>query len=68
MERRILIDPSCEKLIKSLDTWTYAEDESDSRPDKKSGNDHMPDALKYLVWMEFRMNGGQARNVRITGF
>ena len=68
MERRILIDPSCEKLIKSLDTWTYAEDENDSRPDKKSGNDHMPDALKYLVWMEFRMNGGQARNVRITGF
>jgi hypothetical protein len=68
MERRIQIDPSCIKLIKSLDTWTYEEEERDSRPDKKSGNDHMPEALKYLVWMEFRMNGGQARQVKITGF
>lgn len=67
-ERRILINPRCQKLIKSLDTWIYDEDSLDSRPDKKSGNDHLPDALKYLVWMEFRMKGGQASHVAIKGF
>ncbi len=67
-ERRIKIDPSCQELIKCLDTWIYDDNSTDSRPDKKSGNDHLPDALKYLVWSEFRMSGYNAKKVKITGF
>jgi hypothetical protein len=70
--RRLFIDPSCTKLIKDLDTWLYEENRSgtptNSRPDKKSGNDHLPDALKYLVWSEFGMKGREARNVKVEGF
>lgn len=67
-QRRIKIDPSCQELIRCLDTWVYDENAGDSRPDKKSGNDHLPDALKYLVWSEFRMSGYNAKQVKISGF
>ncbi len=71
-QRRIFIDPSCQKLIKDLDTWCYTESGGDSnknsRPDKKSGSDHMPDALKYLVWSEFRIDGQKAQQIKIKGF
>ena len=70
--RRIFIHPSCKALIKDLDTWLYEEDKGNkeylSRPDKKSGNDHLPDALKYLIWSEFGMTGREAKNVEVLGF
>ena len=70
--RRLFIHPSCKELIKDLDTWLYEEDKGTteylSRPDKKSGNDHLPDALKYLVWSEFGMKGREAKNVEVIGF
>jgi hypothetical protein len=71
-QRRVYIDPSCTQLIKDLDTWVYEESGGDSnknsRPDKKSGNDHLPDALKYLIWSEFRIEGSKAKQVKIKGF
>jgi hypothetical protein len=71
-ERRIFVDPNCKKLIKDLDTWVYEDAHGDSaknsRPDKKSGADHLPDALKYLVWSEFRIEGTKASQVKIKGF
>ena len=70
--RRIYIHPTCTELIKDLDTWLYEEDKGTteylSRPDKKSGKDHLPDALKYLVWSEFGMKGRQALNIEVLGF
>ena len=65
---RLFIDPSCEDLIRDLDSWTYDPKSLDSRPDKKSGFDHLPDALKYLVWSEFGISGRSARNVEVIGF
>jgi hypothetical protein len=70
-QRRIKIDPSCKALIKDLDTWLYMDtgsSENHSRPDKKAGADHLPDALKYLVWSEFGMKGRQAKNITVEGF
>jgi len=49
--RRLLINPRCEALIKCLDGLTYV----DGRPDKKSGLDHLTDALGYLLWMQFNL-------------
>lgn len=67
--RRCFVDPTCKNLIKDLDTWIYEEGNA-SRPDKKNGNDHMPDALKYLIWSEFPMKGvgAKAGSVKIKGF
>lgn len=45
-ERRLLIHPGCQELIKCLKGQTYNEN---GDPDKKLGLDHMPDALGYLV-------------------
>ena len=69
-DRRCFIDPSCSALIKDLDSWTYDEKSLDSRPDKKRGNDHLPDALKYLVWSEFKIEGSGStmKQVEIKGF
>lgn len=49
-DRRLIINPSCERLIESLKSHAY-----DDRgvPDKKSGFDHITDALGYLVHQEF---------------
>jgi hypothetical protein len=66
-QRRIFIDPTCTNLVKDLDTWLY-DPKAESRPDKKSGADHLPDALKYLVWSEFQMKGREAKNVEVVGF
>jgi hypothetical protein len=59
-------------LIRDLDTWVYEDSGGDSsrnsRPDKKSGSDHLPDALKYLVWSEFRIEGQGMAKVNIEGF
>ena len=51
---KVYIDPSCEQLIKSLDGLTYIKNDNtgESKIDKKSGLDHLVDALKYLIWSE----------------
>jgi hypothetical protein len=45
--RRILISPNCKHLIKALDGLTYKE--NSKVPDKRSGLDHVCDALGYLI-------------------
>ena len=46
-EPRLFIDPKCRYLIECLEKFTYKE--GTSIPDKDSGFDHMPDALRYMV-------------------
>lgn len=65
-ERRVLIHPRCTHLIKCLDFWTY--EEGANRPDKKAGYDHLPDAMRYLIWSEFRIGGGKTKQIKIKGF
>jgi hypothetical protein len=45
--RRILISPNCQHLIKALDGLIYKE--NSKIPDKRSGLDHVSDALGYLI-------------------
>jgi hypothetical protein len=45
--RRLLISPNCRHLIKAIDTLTYKE--GTKIPDKRSGLDHITDALGYLI-------------------
>lgn len=49
--RRLLISPRCEQLIKALDSLTYRE--GTKIPDKRSGFDHVTDALGYLIMAVF---------------
>jgi hypothetical protein len=46
-ERRLFISPKCRQLIKALDGLTYKE--GTKIPDKRSGLDHIADALGYLI-------------------
>lgn len=63
--RRLLINPKCTRTTYSLSGLTYKE--NTSQQDKSSGLDHMPDALGYLVHMEFPINTGRfkRRTIRI---
>lgn len=45
--RRILISPNCKHLIRALDGLVYKE--NSKIPDKRSGLDHISDALGYLI-------------------
>jgi len=45
--RRLLISPNCDHLIKALDCQAYRE--GTKVPDKRSGFDHITDALGYLT-------------------
>lgn len=49
-ERRLFIDPKCEKCIESL---RFQQKDGSDRPDKKGGYDHMADAIGYLVMQTF---------------
>jgi len=49
--RRLLISPQCKHLIKALDCLTYKE--GSKIPDKRSGLDHITDALGYMVTAVF---------------
>lgn len=51
--RRIRIHPRAKALITGLANLTYKE--GTSAPDKKSGFDHITDALGYLTWQEFNV-------------
>lgn len=46
-DRTFLVDPTCTKLIKSLDRHNYKP--GTSVPDKNTGYDHITDATRYLV-------------------
>jgi Terminase large subunit, T4likevirus-type, N-terminal len=46
-QRKVLISPTCTHLIKALDGLTYKE--GTKIPDKRSGLDHITDALGYLI-------------------
>lgn len=50
-KHHVYISPHCKQLIKSLRSWTYQE--NSNTPDKKLGNDHLPDALGYLLLSRF---------------
>lgn len=52
--RRLLISPNCRNLIKAVDALTYKE--GTKIPDKRSGLDHITDALGYLIMGVFPMN------------
>jgi hypothetical protein len=52
-KRRLLISPTCTRLIKALDGLTYKE--GTKIPDKRSGLDHVSDALGYLIMGVFPM-------------
>jgi phage terminase large subunit len=47
-QKKIIVHPRCEALIRSMEGLTYKE--GTNLPDKASGLDHMADALGYLVW------------------
>jgi hypothetical protein len=49
--RRLLISPKCNHLIKALDCLAYRE--GTKIPDKRSGFDHITDALGYLMMAVF---------------
>lgn len=48
---RVYIHPRCKRLIKCLDGLTFKD--GTKLPDKSSGLDHLPDALRYLIMSEF---------------
>lgn len=51
--RRLRIHPDAKALIAALASLTYKE--GTSQPNKKSGFDHITDALGYLCWQEFNI-------------
>jgi len=51
--RRCLIHPNADALIIGLANLKYKEDTS--QRDKKSGFDHICDAMDYLLWQEFNV-------------
>jgi hypothetical protein len=51
--RRVKIHPQSKPLITALSNLTYKD--GTSIPDKKSGFDHICDALDYLLWQEFNV-------------
>lgn len=61
-ERRLIVDPSCKELIKGFEQMIYKEDTSE--PDKKSGVDHMPDAIGYPIEYEWPVK----RTFEMVGF
>lgn len=52
--RRLLISPKCEHLMKALDCLAYKE--GSKIPDKRTGLDHITDALGYLIMGVFPIN------------
>lgn len=53
VRRRVRIHPRAKPLVTALANLVYKE--GTSQPDKKSGFDHMADALGYLLWQEFNV-------------
>lgn len=51
--RRVRIHPRATPLLTALANLTYKE--GTSQPDKRSGFDHLCDAMDYLLWQEFNV-------------
>jgi hypothetical protein len=51
--RRVRVHPRAKALVSGLGNLTYKE--GTSQPDKKSGYDHICDAMDYLLWQEFNV-------------
>lgn len=51
--RRVRIHPKAKALVTALSNLTYKE--GTSQRDKKSGFDHLCDAMDYLLWQEFNV-------------
>lgn len=64
-ERRVFINPHLTNLMKCLDGLTYKD--STSLPDKKLGLDHLPDALGYLIHMEWPIVSRELKRVKVAG-
>lgn len=64
---RCFINTRCKRLLKSLDGLVYDENAQSGtiKIDKKSGLDHITDALGYLIWSEYPM---VSRNFRDEEF
>ncbi len=62
--RRVRIHPNAKPLITALSNLTYKE--GTSQRDKKSGFDHVCDAMDYLLWEEF--NVLKNRNLTVSRF
>lgn len=62
--RRIKIHPRCTELIKCLAGLTYLKDTR--VVDKKSGLDHMPDALGYLIVQRFPMKKREMKKLNLS--
>ena len=52
-KRRVRIHPNAGVLITALGNLVYKE--GTSSRDKRSGFDHMPDSMDYLLWQEFNV-------------
>jgi phage terminase large subunit len=60
--RRVRIHPRAAPLITALSNLTYKE--GTSQPDKRSGFDHMADAMDYLLWQEFNVMASSSWTMR----
>ena len=60
--RRLRIRPTARALITGLANLTYKA--GTSQPDKRSGYDHMCDAMDYLLWQEFNTLAQKAGSFR----
>jgi hypothetical protein len=62
---RLQVHERCKKVIESLELQCWTEK---GEPDKRSGYDHMNDALGYMVWREFNplhARAGKGTGVRL---
>jgi hypothetical protein len=65
-QRRVRVHPSSTPLIKALEGLVYT-DTGTNQPDKKSGLDHITDALGYLTWQRFNLLHRRAAAVSTLG-
>ncbi|QDP66410.1 MAG: putative terminase large subunit [Prokaryotic dsDNA virus sp.] len=64
-QTRLHVAPNCKRLIECLELQSYTDK---GEPDKDAGNDHMVDALGYLVYREFSMlyaRAGRGTGIRL---
>lgn len=53
--RKLFVNKQCKHMINALTQRVYI----NGKPDKNSGNDHMSDALEYLVWQLYYTSNNQ---------
>lgn len=55
---RLLVDPSCQPLIESLEKQIWEPKSDPPTPDKSMGFDHLNDALGYMCWRRWPLKSG----------